>query len=65
MCSFFNPIALSLWESYLTHGFIQDHRAGLIFFGKSSYGHLAGATIGAIIFNYYFVKSLKSYKHES
>jgi len=58
MAVIFDFIAFKYWKSYLTDGSIYDGKHGISFFGEASYGHLAGATLGAVILSYYFIKSL-------
>ena len=55
-------IAFKYWQSYLSSGAIYDGKHGVTFLGEATYGHLAGATLGAVILSYYFIKSVVNFK---
>ena len=63
MAILFDFIAFKYWQSYLVTGTVHDGKHGIIFFGESAYGHLAGATLGGIVLTYYFFKSLVKNSH--
>jgi hypothetical protein len=60
-----NGIAFKYWSSYFTGGSVYDGRHGITFFGSAASGHLLFATLMAIVFSSYAIKSAVELYHES
>ena len=51
-------LAFEYWSSYFYKGNVLDGKHGITFIGEAAFGHLAFATIGALVFTFFAVKSI-------
>ena len=57
--------AINYWVGYLSSGYIKDGKHQLYFYGLSAQGHLIGVTLLALVFNYFFIKTLINAKNKT
>ena len=55
-------IAFHYWRSFIETDSVHDGKHGITFFGEATYGHLAGASLGAAVLSFYFIKSVVQFR---